>query len=52
MFRAPTAPACVRAGGGLLLALLLVFSLPVAACEQHLNGHHTGSDSAREANRR
>jgi hypothetical protein len=52
MFPAPAAPACIRAGGGLLLALLLAFGLPVAACERHLNGHHTSTDSAQAANRR
>ena len=34
------------------LPLLALLSLPVGACERHLNGHQNSSDSAAEASQR
>lgn len=36
----------------LALPLLAVLALPASACERHLHGHQTGSDSAAEASQR
>lgn len=36
----------------LALPLLAGLALPVAACERHLQGHQTSSDSAAEASQR
>ena len=50
----PVQTAAVRSRIALLglLPLLLAFALPAGACERHLQGHQTSTDSAQEASSR